>query len=253
MFVYYTAATDKFGTTEPHRFTQFECLNELKDPMSRSYDNLLKMNRFVFECDTVDKQIQEERALKLICDNVACRAVDSGNKSIHVIIELADEVKSVEQYKQIWRLLNKRYFNAEADTACSNPNRLTRRPNAIRMSNNVMQKLLAVNNTQYKLDATDLAALKSEEDRQNYLSILRSTVFTSTRKSHDGMCEKWDVVKRYLDTPFPKMTGNVNSSKWLYAAIKTCQKYDDNQTLDKVLNKARREHWSEQELQHKLK
>ena len=253
MFVYYTAATDKFGTTEPHRFTQFECLNELKNTMSRSYDNLLKMNRFVFECDTVDKQIQEERALKLICDNVACRAVDSGNKSIHVVIELADEVKSVEQYKQIWRLLNKRYFNNEADTACSNPNRLTRRPNAIRMSNNVMQKLLAVNNTQYKLDATDLATLKSEEDRQNYLSILRSSVFTSTHKSHDGMCEQWDVVKRYLDTPFPKMTGNVNSSKWLYAAIKTCQKYDDNQTLDKVLNKARREHWTEQELQHKLK
>lgn len=253
MFVYYTAATDKFGTTEPHRFTQFECLNELKNTMSRSYDNLLKMNRFVFECDTVDKQIQEERALKLICDNVACRAVDSGNKSIHVIIELADEVKSIEQYKQIWHLLNKRYFNGEADTACSNPNRLTRRPNAVRMSNNAMQKLLAVNNTQYKLDKIDLDTLKSEEDRQKFLSILRNSVFKTPQKSHDGMCENWDIVKRYLDTPFPKLTGNINSSKWLYAAIKTCQKYSDDMTLDKVLNKARREHWSEQELQHKLK
>lgn len=253
MFVYYNTATDQIGLTEPNRYTQFECLNELKDILSRSYDNLIKMNRFVFECDTVNKELQKERAINLVNQHIACRAVDSGNKSIHVIIELDEDITDVNYYKQIWHFLNKRYFNSEADTACSNPNRLTRCPNSIRLSNNKVQEVIASNDAKYTLDKTDKATIKSELDRQKMLAYLRDSSVSRSVTDHDGMCKNWEIITRYINTPFPKMTGNVNSSKWLYAAIKTCQKYKDNQTLQAIINKAKSEHWSDKELDRILK
>lgn len=253
MFVYYISRTEAIGHSESSLVTEFECLNELKSINSRKLENIAKMNRFVFECDTVDKDLQTERALKLVEDGVACRAVDSGNKSIHVIIEVAgiDNLQDVAKYKIIWHFLNNKYFAKQADTACSNPNRLTRTPNAVRMSNGAIQTLLAQSDKQYTLTKEDRADIQSEWTRQR---MLRDLAAKSMRieTMHDGLCAKWDIITRYLNTPFTKMSGNVNSSKWLYAAIKTCQKYKDDQTLQKVLDKARREHWSEAELQHKL-
>lgn len=248
MLVYYDTATSLYATLNCHAYTQFECLNELKDTSSRCYDNLLHMNRFVFECDTIDKNIQEERAIKLVNDGIACRAVDSGNKSIHVIIELDKDASSVEEYKLIWHMLNKKYFNAEADTACSNPNRLTRRPGAIRMSNGVEQKLIAQSEAKYILDKYDLESIKSELQRVRLLDTIRQSSISKSVLDNNGICKNWNIITRYINTPFPKMTGNVNSAKWLYAAVKTCQKYKDNTTLELVLNKARNEHWSEKEI-----
>lgn len=253
MIVYYISRTEAVGHSERSIVTEFECLNELKSINSRKIDNVAKMNRFVFECDTVDKDVQTKRALKLVEDGVACRVVDSGNKSIHVIIEVAgiDNLNDVDKYKIIWHYLNAKYFDKQADTACSNPNRLTRTPNAVRMSNGAVQKLLAQSDTQYTLSKEDRAGIQSEWMRQRMLREL-SAKSLKISTTHNGMCANWDIITRYLNTPFMKMSGNINSSKWLYAAIKTCQKYKDDQTLQKVLDKARREHWSEAELRHKM-
>lgn len=254
MIVYYISRTEMIGHTERSAVTEFECLNELNSTASRKIDNVIKMNRFVFECDTVDKELQIERALKLVKEGVACRAVDSGNKSIHVIIEVAnlDKLQDVDKYKIIWHYLNSKYFDKQADTACSNPNRLTRTPNAIRMSNGAVQTLLASSDKQYSLTKADKDAIQSEWTRRRMLNEL-ATKSLQTSSTHDGICSNWDIITRYLNTHFNKLSGNVNSSKWLYAAIKTCQKYNDNITLQKVLDKARLERWSETELAHKLK
>lgn len=249
MFVSYDDALDSKGKIVKDCTTQFECLNELKDASSRCYDNLLRMNRFLFECDSADKSVQRDRAIRLVNDKIACRAVDSANKSIHVIIQLDRDATSVDEYKQIWKLLNKKFFNYEADTACSNPNRLTRCPNAIRFVNGIstVQKLVAQSDAQYHLTNEDIAALNSKSDVQTLLSMLEVKRVAS---SNDGICKDWNVIARYLNTPFLKTSGNLYSAKWLFAAVKTCQKYKDNATLQTVLNKARSEHWSEKELSH---
>lgn len=260
MFGYYISACDAKAQNKSLA-TQFECVNELKDYSSRTVDNLLKFTRFVFESDTLSKLQQLDIANKLIEQKIVNRIVDSGNKSIHIIIEVADcEAlasmqldKAIKYYKLVWHYLNKKFFNSNCDTACSNPNRLTRTPNAIRISNSTIQKLIAEPSFVYKLTKDDKAAIKSELDKTRMLSLLCNNSFKNVSVNNYGICESWDVIQRYLNTPFIKMSGNVNSSKWLYAAIKTCQKYKDDQTLQKVLDKARREHWSEAELQHKLK
>jgi ribosomal 50S subunit-associated protein YjgA (DUF615 family) len=48
------------------------------------------------------------------------------------------------------------------------------------------------------------------------------------------------------------MTGNGDSSISLFKAILCCIKYKDNDTLQAVLTKARNEHWSETEIEHKI-
>lgn len=71
-------------------------------------------------------------------------------------------------------------------------------------------------------------------------------------KNHDGMCKNYTTVKHYLETPYPKLKGNGDSNSSLFAALKTCMKYNDNETLQDVVYKARLEHWTTQEIDDKI-
>ena len=62
------------------------------------------------------------------------------------------------------------------------------------------------------------------------------------------MCRTYTTVRRYLENEFPKLKGNGHSSAWFFAAVCTCIKYRDGQTLEEVVQKARREHWKDSEI-----
>ena len=230
----------------------FEVLNELKDLSSRSDSNCLKHTRFVFECDNTDLDKQFERAEDL--KDIACRATFSGSKSVHVIFQFEDALEDVckEHYKDIWAACNKLFFNNEADTACANPARLTRRPGAIRDNGEEQYLVYRYNNFIEKdtnlfkyiwravraLLASRIVTTASEEKNDH------KTFY----KNHDGLCKHYDVVQYYLRKSYPKLTGNGDSSISLFKAVRCCMKYGDNQTLNEVLGKARSEKWSEHEL-----
>ena len=74
--------------------------------------------------------------------------------------------------------------------------------------------------------------------------------YDSQNKEHNGLCEGYDTIQYYLNTPYTKVKGNGDSATSLFKAVRTCMKYNDNVTLEKVLSKARSEHWSEKELEH---
>ena len=122
----------------PRRCYMFEVLNELKDLSSRCDSNCLYHTRFVFECDNTDLDKQSERADDLNERHIAVRATFSGSKSVHIIIEFGKELEDVcaTYYKEIWSVCNRLFFDNEADKACANPARLTRRPGAIRENGN---------------------------------------------------------------------------------------------------------------------
>lgn len=119
------------GITEPHT-------------LARKDDNVFSMRNFCFEID--DLSLQEQ--IDLIKENkdVINRAVFSGNKSIHCRITINYNPKSKEEYKFIFKYLNEKYFKGVVDTSCSNPSRLTRRPNGVRSDSKKIQKLLFKNN-----------------------------------------------------------------------------------------------------------
>lgn len=60
-------------------------------------------------------------------------------------------------------------------------------------------------------------------------------------------------VQYYLSTDFPQITGNGDSASSLYTAITVCLAHDDENALEEVLDKARREMWTEKELERKIK
>lgn len=236
----------------PRNGYMFEVLNELKDLSSRSDSNCLKHTRFVFECDNTDLDKQFERAEDL--KDIACRATFSGSKSVHVIFQFEDALEDVckEHYKDIWAACNKLFFNNEADTACANPARLTRRPGAIRDNGEEQYLVYRYNNVIEK--DTNLFKYIWRAVRAQLASRIVTTATEEKQaqktfsKNHDGLCKHYDVVQYYLRKSYPKLTGNGDSSISLFKAVRCCMKYGDNQTLNEVLGKARSEKWSEHEL-----
>lgn len=107
---------------------------------------------------------------------------------------------------------------------------------------------------QFPLDNTVVRYLitKQQVDRAKELEQDKAWADYTHTKDHNGMCREYSTVKHYLETSYPNITGNGDSSISLFKAIRCCLKYGDNQTLDDVLFKARNEHWTQKELDHKI-
>ena len=237
----------------PANDLRFEVLNELKNLSSRCDSNCLYHTRFVFECDNTDLDKQSERADGL--KDIACRATFSGSKSVHVIMEFGKELEDVcaTYYKEIWTVCNRLFFDNEADKACANPARLTRRPGAIRENGKEQtliydkpENLIHKDSDTWKMIWRASRALIASRMVTTANEVLKDQ--KSFSKNHDGLCRHYDVVEYYLKKSFPKLTGNGDSSISLFKAERCCLRYGDNSTLYDVLHKARSERWSETEL-----
>lgn len=238
---------------------EFEILNELKDLSSRTDANCLKHTRFLFEFDEKPLSEQEEM-LKNDLGKICVRAVFSGSKSIHFIAQFSDDCEEIcsKNYRRIWLYLEQKYFKG-ADGQCKNPSRLTRAPGAFRSDTQRVQELLLDQPSNYIDKAVPelLDQLKMQIRSWNAEESIKKILEDDSKrkfqtKSHDGMCREYTTVKRYLETPFPKVKGNGHSSAWFFAAVCKCIKYKDGQTLDEVCDKARREHWKDSEIRHVL-
>ena len=249
------AFADKYNLySEQNGEHEFEVLNELKDLSNRKDSNVLKHTRFLFEFD--DRSIEDQASIiqeAMTKINIK-RVVFSGYKSLHTIVELAEDlVEKDGDYKIIWEYLHDNYF-CGADRATANPARLTRAPNVYRKEYDTVQVLKYEGDVESDIIPELKKYIVRERERLRLLKIFRESqrnyeVYCAENKFS---CEKIDYVREYLETPFLKMRGNGKSDSLLYASIKACQKYKDNETLDKVLAKARSEKWSEKELNRKL-
>jgi hypothetical protein len=119
---------------------EYEVLNMLKGTeveegyvSPRTQNNCLK-NRFLYESDNLS--LTEQKALmdKLIEQGVLYRAVYSGSKSIHLIVEIDRECESIEEYKFFWNKIaeNIGIDLNNTDKAVRDNSRLTRRPGIMR-------------------------------------------------------------------------------------------------------------------------
>lgn len=252
---------------------QFEVLNELKDDSCAADHNVASLTRFLFECDKKSYAWQLHNANSH--NAVICRAVFSGGKSLHCIIELDEPCQSLEEYKDIWTFFNSYYFDNNADSACANPARLTRTPGAKRLGTWVTQKLVFENNNKFcrarlyadccnragkfiKGNVTvDEIAAKYQEMRVN-----REAYRSMRMKSLDSIrnptpmqkflnkrdCMNAPFVQKYLTTPYPNRTGNNGESRLgLFKSLKYCQEHFDDETLSSVISKAKSEQWTEKE------
>lgn len=247
--------SDKFKNSDiPMKSYEFEVLNELKDCLNRRDDNCIQHTRFLFEMDNVslEEQISYLRRNK----EYITRCVYSGSKSLHMIIQFPDDWESTckDNYKEIWHIINQILFDRKCDYACSNPSRLTRRPNALRHDTNKIQKLL-YNQPEIRLsdDIIDriIVTLRQKQRQKRLFKAIRNNIRTAS-KDNPGICQNYDVIRHYLDTSYPKLTGNGDSSTSLFKAIRCCVKYNDKLTLKKVINKAAKERWTTKEIERMI-
>ena len=239
----------------PFQSYEFEVLNELKDCRNRTDDNCIQHTRFLFEMDStsLDEQLTYLNRNK----DIITRCVFSGSKSLHMIIQFTDDFEQTckDNYKEIWNILNKLLFDDKCDSACSNPSRLTRRPGAIRADTNKEQKLV-YNNPEIRVKGNVLdriiVSLRQKQRQKHLFKATRSNIWP-TNKDNPGLCQNYDVIRHYLNTSYPKLTGNGDSSISLFKAIRCCIKYNDKETLKKVINKAVVERWTTKELERMIR
>lgn len=262
--------------TNKFMLPQFEVLNDLKDDSSAADCNVASLTRFLFECDKKSYAWQLHNANSH--DDVICRAVFSGGKSLHCIIELDEPCQSIEEYKDIWAFFNSYYFENYADSACNNPARLTRTPGAKRLGTWVTQKLVFENNNKFnrarlyadcscsnragkfiKGNVTvDEIAAKYQEMRANHEAYraVRMKHLESIRNPtpmqkflNKRNCMNASFVQKYLTTPYPNRSGNNGESRLgLFKSIKYCQEHFDDDTLNSVISKAKKERWTDKEI-----
>lgn len=240
----------------PFQSYEFEVLNELKDYRNRTDDNCIQHTRFLFEMDStsLDEQLTYLNRNK----EYITRCVFSGSKSLHMIIQFTNDFEQTckDNYKEIWNILNSILFDSKCDNACSNPSRLTRRPGAIRADTNKIQKLV-YNQPDNRLDDNNIldriiVSLRQKQRQKHLFNATRSSIW-QTNKDNPGLCQNYDVIRHYLETSYPKLQGNGDSSISLFKAIRCCIKYNDKVTLKKVINKSVRERWTMKELERMIR
>jgi hypothetical protein len=255
--------SDKYSKlSNVYSYYEYEVLNELKDLDARTDSNCLYHTRFLFEMD--------EMPLKEQCDFVQTvkdklvRITYSGSKSLHCIVEFDPkyEKECRWNYKQIWNYINETYFNGACDNKCVNPARLTINPGVIRNDTGKLQALLYNNPHKYFPVPWEEIAQGIEKARQieqmhkQIENSLKRKVTEFSQMGDDdpnGRMENNEKVKYYLQTSFPNSCGNGNSNASLFTAMCICDKAGDKQTLEKVLDKARNEGWSDREIEQKFK
>ena len=238
----------------PFQSYEFEVLNELKDCRNRTDVNCIQHTRFLFEMDStsLDEQLTYLNRNK----DIITRCVFSGSKSLHMIIQFTNDFEQTckDNYKEIWNILNNLLFDKKCDSACSNPSRLTRRPGAIRADTAKEQKLVYINpEIRVKGNVLDriIISLRQKQRQKHLFKATRSNILP-TNKDNPGLCQNYDVIRHYLNTNYPKLKGNGDSSISLFKAIRCCIKYNDKVTLKEIINKAFREHWSKKEIQRMI-
>ncbi len=247
--------SNKFRNSEyPFQSYEFEVLNELKDCRNRTDVNCIQHTRFLFEMDNVP--LQEQISYLRRNKEHITRCVYSGSKSLHIVIQFDDDWETTckDNYKEIWHILNSILFDSKCDCACSNPSRLTRRPGAIRADTAKEQKLV-YNNPEIRVKGNVLDRIivsLRQKQRQKHLFKATHISLRSSNKENPGMCLGYDVIQHYLNTNYPKLKGNGDSSISLFKAIRCCIKYNDKVTMATIINKAVKEHWNYKELERMI-
>ena len=208
-----------------------------------------------FESDEMTIEEQEAN----IKSNAWSAKTFSGNKSLHVLVQVPDEVSlKLDQidscdkysvYHRLYRLVADALFfsTAKLDMQCKSWLRKFRTPDGIR--DNGAEQTAMFNDAPSALNWDSLlefAILAQCEHEKN----LKKTDKTSIKEFRDASNNL--KVRYYLDTPFLKKSGNGDSDSSLYKAMCVCLSCNDSGTLEEVKSKAIREKWTERELARKI-
>jgi hypothetical protein len=147
---------------------QFFSINPLRKNSTRAGKNVKRYRNLMFEIDNLPLK---EQASKIKASGLPySTSVFSGNKSIHWIISLKQDLVDDIEYKAIWLAIEATLakYDIEVDNMTKDPARLSRCPNAIRRDNEKKQSLIEIHG---KVDVESVKQWlsRNDVDWQDYL------------------------------------------------------------------------------------
>lgn len=192
-----------------------------------------------FESDSMSVADQEANIKQPVWD----AKVFSGNKSLHVLVHVPDDISlkldaldddiKVAAWHRLYSTVASFLFRdtSKLDMACKSWLRKFRTPDGIR--DNGKKQTAEFNMYKQPLPWDSLLewAIETARVAQDTMKLKLSR--TSRSSHHDVSADS--RVRSYLDTPFEKLCGNGNSDALLYKSICVCTQANDDTTLSEVL------------------
>lgn len=151
----YVILNDEFKPDEDGNRISVNPLSDLHQEDQFTNTKNVKRRYMLFERDDIpyDEQLDWYRNAK----DIICRAIFTGNKSIHCIVDIGKNILSEDVYRAVWNEINERYFEGKSDPGTCSSHVYTRIPGRINSKTGKEQKLLYESNAIY----TPLFELKS--------------------------------------------------------------------------------------------
>lgn len=166
--------------------------------VARVMSNTKKI-RFLYEWDNVSLDAQKIFTQDLIRKGVLQRAVFSGSKSIHHIIELWSnrEPQNKEEYRFMHRFIAQQLGLSGFDTQCIDSSRLTRCPGVFRKEKGKWQELIYYSNeNRFKCDNWYEYFLAEKKNTNNDTTIKLFRIIDSIKDLNKGADHKF--VANYI-------------------------------------------------------
>lgn len=192
-----------------------------------------------FESDSMSVTDQEANIKQPVWD----AKVFSGNKSLHVLVHVPDDISlkldslddsiKVAAWHRLYSTVASILFKdtSKLDMACKSWLRKFRTPGGIR--DNGKKQAAEFNMHKQPLHWDSLLEWAAETAKCAQDSMKLKLLERSASQKRDVSADS--RVRSYLDTPFVKMNGNGNSDALLYKSICVCTQANDDATLSEVI------------------
>lgn len=209
-----------FPVTKIAESHEYVSINPMKKGTTRKGVNVTEFRNFLFEMDKYNKK--EQAALIKRSKLPWSTVVDSGNKSLHFIVALDENLGDRSMYTAYFKAINTvlTKYGADIDEGCKDPGRFTRAPFGVNTKESLVNKKPNIHDRVQKVGAVRGRVTQKQIDEwleQHDVNVLdfvetpvvRSEIKGSTSNANVELKADW-VEKYILKNHPPYEEGNYN-------------------------------------------
>lgn len=233
------------------------CLCKFKDEnLGRTYDNLEKINLDYISLDvdnfSIDEFEKQFEKYNYFLYTTSSHTPEQPRFRIIIEITFPSSISNIfDEEKNFNRKIYKETIKNAFPFADSHALDITRF-SILPLKNNHFYFKKNMGGNKFNL-TTYFYEAKLKFKKEQILDLKNKNMFDDIFNKEKEDVSKNKNVKRYLDTSFNKLHGNVDSNNLLYLAILICLKANDEKTLEDVITKARLERWTTKEIERKIR
>lgn len=199
---------------------EYVSINPMKKGTTRKGINVTRFSNFLFEMDNYSKK--EQYAVIKRSGLPWSAVVDSGNKSLHFILALEEDLGERSLYTAYFKAINQvlTKYGADIDEGCKDPGRFTRSPYGVNTKEELVQRKPNIHDRVQKVGQVKRRVFQKELDQwleQHEVNVLdfvevpvmHSDIKGSTSNADIALKFEW-IAKYILKNHPPYEAGNYN-------------------------------------------